>query len=196
MSNFHSTDLGGASTADRQNLQLELRSAASVRWRKLLLRRQWELSFICESFAGMWSQHFPHHDVLTLRLERRPQSRAESYWDAESWKRAARWYHENRQGRTLITEPDPQQVRRVPRLLSNDVSLDAVWRELNAPKNQPTPQVTVEAVMLCVRERGIAALQEPDNKERLSRCDAAARRQINERIGRLLGKKNAGAAAS
>ena len=50
---------------------------------------------------------------------------------------------------------------------------------------RPTPQVVVEAILLCVRERGLAALQEPANQERLLRCDAAARQQINDRIERL-----------
>jgi hypothetical protein len=60
-----------------------------------------------------------------------------------------------------------------------------------ARKQRPTPQTTVEAIMYCVRERGPAALKEPNNQERLSRCDAAARQQINERIERL---KNTGVA--
>ena len=36
--------------------------------------------------------------------------------------------------------------------------------------------------MYSIRERGLAALQEPNNKERLARCDAAAREQIKNRI--------------
>jgi hypothetical protein len=52
-------------------------------------------------------------------------------------------------------------------------------------RNRPTPQVTTEAVLYCVRERGLAALKEPANLERLSRCDEAARAQINERIAKL-----------
>jgi hypothetical protein len=48
-----------------------------------------------------------------------------------------------------------------------------------------TPQSTVEAVIVAVRERGLAALEEPANVERLIRCDRAARAQINERITRL-----------
>jgi hypothetical protein len=39
--------------------------------------------------------------------------------------------------------------------------------------------------MLAVRERGLAALEEAANVERLVRCDQVARRQINERITRL-----------
>jgi hypothetical protein len=51
---------------------------------------------------------------------------------------------------------------------------------------RPTPQTTVEAVMWTVRERGLKALKEAANHQRLSRCDAEARTQINERIEKLL----------
>jgi hypothetical protein len=49
----------------------------------------------------------------------------------------------------------------------------------------PTPQTTIEAVMYCVRERGVAALLEPANQQRLLTCDAAARAEINTRIAKL-----------
>jgi hypothetical protein len=55
----------------------------------------------------------------------------------------------------------------------------------HAPR--PTPQAVVAALLHCVRERGIAALQEPINRERLARCDAVARQQINARIEKLSG---------
>lgn len=51
---------------------------------------------------------------------------------------------------------------------------------------RPTPQVTVEAVMWAVRQRGLPALREPVNQQRLLNCDAAARTQINQRIEALL----------
>jgi hypothetical protein len=53
------------------------------------------------------------------------------------------------------------------------------------PAPRPTPQVTIEAIMICVRERGISALKEPENIERLLRCDAAAKAQIEHRIENL-----------
>ena len=62
---------------------------------------------------------------------------------------------------------------------------EAFYRRLNDPQRFPTPQSTVEAIMWCVRERGIAALHEPRNIERLKYCDEDARRQINERIAKL-----------
>jgi hypothetical protein len=65
------------------------------------------------------------------------------------------------------------------------MSIDGLWHVLNYERQQPTPQTTIEAIMYCVCERGLAAMKEPANQERLSRCDAAARQQINERIARL-----------
>jgi len=55
-----------------------------------------------------------------------------------------------------------------------------------APKPRPTPQTTIEAVMWSVREGGLAALEAADVQERLTRCDAAARRQIKTRIEALI----------
>ena len=53
----------------------------------------------------------------------------------------------------------------------------------------PTPQAAIEAIMHSVRERGLGSLKEPATIERLSRCDAAARSQINCRIDRLINQK-------
>src|SRR5262249_49868098 len=49
----------------------------------------------------------------------------------------------------------------------------------------PTPQVTIEAVMHAVRERGLAALKEPITAARLEHCDAAAKAEIEQRIAIL-----------
>ena len=62
----------------------------------------------------------------------------------------------------------------------NTISIDALYRALNNPR--ATPQTTVEAIMLAVRERGLAALEEAANVECWVRCDQVARRQINKRI--------------
>jgi hypothetical protein len=66
-------------------------------------------------------------------------------------------------------------------------SLDATWHFLNDPRNRPTPQVTIEAIWLCVRERGLKALEEPDNQARLKSCDSAARKEIERRVAKLKG---------
>lgn len=48
------------------------------------------------------------------------------------------------------------------------------------------PSFIIETIMCTVRARGVSALKEPANIERLSRCDAAARKEINKQIGRLI----------
>ena len=68
----------------------------------------------------------------------------------------------------------------------NTMSIDALYRALNTSS---TPQTTVEAIMVAVRERGLAALKDAANVERLARCDQAARAQINRRIARLIEHK-------
>ncbi|MFZ0147017.1 MAG: hypothetical protein WAM72_01490 [Xanthobacteraceae bacterium] len=65
------------------------------------------------------------------------------------------------------------------------ISLGALWDRLNDPRRRATPETVIEAILWTVRERGVAALDEPANIERLSRCDAAAVKIINERIERL-----------
>ena len=155
---------------------------SAARWRKLLLRRRQEVSF---AFEKLWRQYFPQHDHVTLRLKHTARSKTESYWEGQSWRKAAHSYHGTRQDRTLLLELDQKKINRLRRLLSNDTSADAAWQELNAPENRAAPQVTIEAIMVCVRKRGIKALEERANIKRLSRCDESARAQINSRIARI-----------
>jgi hypothetical protein len=56
-------------------------------------------------------------------------------------------------------------------------------------RGRGTPRSTVEAVVWAVRERGVAVLKEPANIERLTRCDATARTEINKRIASLIAAK-------
>jgi hypothetical protein len=72
-------------------------------------------------------------------------------------------------------------------VLSEDwhqMSLGALWDHLN--RTHRTPQTTIEAVVHSVRERGVPALKEPANIERLLECDDDSRIEINERIARLI----------
>jgi hypothetical protein len=77
------------------------------------------------------------------------------------------------------------ETLRIRRLLSDDISLERAWYEINNPRNRPTPQITIEAVIHSVRERCVAALDEPANIERLRRCDVRALTLINQRIAKL-----------
>jgi hypothetical protein len=62
----------------------------AVRWRKLLLRRRDELLFKLHGLEQLWNEHFPNHDLMTLRRKQPEKSAAEAHWDAPSWKVAAR----------------------------------------------------------------------------------------------------------
>jgi hypothetical protein len=91
--------------------------------------------------------------------------------------------------RHLFAAGDPPPRSRGPHCVYNSLQIPEIWSKNQALKPRPprpTPQATIEAIMFCVRERGISALKEPDNIARLRRCDGAARAQINNRIARLL----------
>jgi hypothetical protein len=64
------------------------------------------------------------------------------------------------------------------------VSINAtLWEQ--SSRERGTPQATIEAVMYCVRERGLAALREPANRQRLMTFDDVARAEVNWRIAKL-----------
>jgi hypothetical protein len=69
----------------------------------------------------------------------------------------------------------------------HEMSLGALWDHLNRPRK--TPQTIIEAVIHSVRERGVAALKEPANIERLLACDDDSRIEINERIALIAAKE-------
>lgn len=103
-------------------------------------------------------------------------------WDDKSWREAAKQYHRDRAGWPLIAEIETERLKLLHGLMGDNVSLNNAWHKLNDPRNRPTPQTVIEAVLHAVRERGPAALKEPETRERLSRCDEAARTEINRRI--------------
>jgi hypothetical protein len=132
-----------------------------VRWRRLLILQRAVLS-------QAWLRHFPLHDFATGRLQRHSIDGFD-----EAVEQMAR---ENKVRRKK------QHDGRIPENWE-EISLDALLEHFNA--HRPTPRVTVEAIMLCVRERGVAALSDSDNIKRLSRCSTAAKAEINRRISAL-----------
>jgi hypothetical protein len=61
-------------------------------WRKIILLNR-------SALLAAWPRHFPRHSFCDLRLIRSPLNRADSYWEGEDWKRAARAYHEERKSK-------------------------------------------------------------------------------------------------
>jgi hypothetical protein len=55
----------------------------------------------------------------------------------KAWALAAREYHKQRAGRTLIVETKPERLVRLCELLADDVSLERAWVELSKPPQIP-----------------------------------------------------------
>ena len=110
---------------------------------------------------------------------------AQEAWNAPSWKTAAAEYRLDRAGRPLIVEIEPHRLMRLRRLLDDDVSLQRAWDELNDPRNRPTPDIVVEALMLGLRERGTKALTERKVLQRLSDLSEQQVHDVCERLQRL-----------
>ena len=90
---------------------------------------------------------------------------AASAWEAPSWKVAAREYHEAREhsGGKPPKPSDPQFERRSGHAAS----------------------MTVESLMMGLRERSIAALTEPKVRRRLSECDEQQVAEVGNRLQKL-----------
>jgi hypothetical protein len=85
--------------------------------------------------------------------------------------------------------PTPRAKRDERNIFNNlNESLDSLYSWPNNAQRSPTPKATIDAVMHCVCVRGIAALKEPTNVERMSRCDDAAKDEIKKRISALRGQ--------
>ena len=104
-------------------------------------------------------------------------------WDAPGWKKAAADYQRDRTQLPRHNLPANWHI----------MSVGALWHALNNPRRWPTPQSTIEAVMHCVRARGLDALKEPATRAQLLQCDARAKTEINRRIAALKGEASAAA---
>jgi hypothetical protein len=106
---------------------------------------------------------------------------AASAWEAPSWESAAHEYHEARQrSGDKPQPPDPHLLA----LLDPKASLERAWHELNSLKDRAAA-ATIEALMMGLRERGIAALTEPKVRRRLSECDEQQVVEVGNRLQKL-----------
>lgn len=65
------------------------------------------------------------------------------------------------------------------------MSVGALWEVVNNPRGHRTPQSIVDAIMVAVKARGIAALDEAANVAQLECCGADAKALLNKRIEAL-----------
>jgi hypothetical protein len=142
----------------------EWRYRAAISWRKnLILHRA--------AFSRAWDRMFPKHNFGTGRLRQYP---------LDSFERACD--HAEAAAAKLLRNPRIEHLRK---LLEDDVPIDRVWNDLNGARSRPTPQTTIEAIVLSVQQHGLEALEYPVNVERLSRCSKGAKTEINRRIAKL-----------
>ncbi len=73
-----------------------------------------------------------------------------------------------------------EHIKQLRALLWDEVSLVSAWTLIQ--RRQATARATIEALCMSVKERGIEALTDPTNQDRLRRCDAAAIAEIDRRI--------------
>ena len=76
-----------------------------------------------------------------------------------------------------------EHIKQLRALLCDDVSLVSAWTLIQ--RRQATARATIEAMWQSIQEKGVEALADPDNQDRLRRCDAAAIAEINRRITEL-----------
>ena len=134
-----------------------MRQSRAAGWRKSLLVHR-------GPFLLAWDALFPCHDVVTARFEHYSLDifeRACIRADAEAAKRPV--------------DPKIQWLRSLDHL-----SLDRLYDKFL--RNRPTPQATIEAIWFSLRERGLAAMDEPEVQERWASCDEAAGEEIGRRI--------------
>jgi hypothetical protein len=79
---------------------------------------------------------------------------------------------------------DAADLKRLRRLLDEDVSLERAWHELNEARKRLAPQVTVEALMFSLRSGG-AALASEEVRERLAHMSETQLHEICTRLHNL-----------
>jgi hypothetical protein len=73
-----------------------------------------------------------------------------------------------------------EHIRQLRALLCDDVSLVSAWTLIQ--RRHAAARATIEALCESVKERGVEALTDPTNQDRLRRCDAVAIAEIDRRI--------------
>jgi hypothetical protein len=79
---------------------------------------------------------------------------------------------------------DPADLKRLRRLLDENISLECAWYELNEARKRATPQVSVEALMFSLRSGG-TALERKDVRERLAHINQTQLHEICARLRKL-----------
>jgi hypothetical protein len=104
-----------------------------------------------------------------------------SGWDEDAWHRMVEEEH-----RKLVAKQSPAERARLEwlrRLIDDNVSLEAAWREMRDARD--TPDCVLEAVIVSVHEHGLAALKTAENLDRFRRLDQRQRAELRRRISKM-----------
>jgi hypothetical protein len=156
-------------SCDSRNENLARSYGSVISWRKILILNRGALS-------RAWGVAFPRHDFSAGRLKRYP---------LDTFERAC-----DRAKTAAAKHPRNPRIEHLRKLLEDDVPIDRVWNDISGARRRPTPQTTIEAIMLSVQQHGLEALEYPVNVERLLRCNKGAKTEINRRIAKLRNASN------
>jgi hypothetical protein len=109
---------------------------------------------------------------------------AQGAWNASSWSKAARQYRRARAGHVLIAETNSEDLNRLRRLMSNEVSLDRAWFEIDRAVRErynQAPEATFNACVYELRTYGLPQLSKPNCQRRL--CDLSTAQLKNLIVG-------------
>jgi hypothetical protein len=120
-------------------------------------------------------------DLLKFEDIESEPSLADDAWSAPGWRDAAIDYHKHRGNRVSVIAYTADELARLRGLMADNVTLERAWHEINRPTDCAAAS-TVEALMLALRERGAAALAEPDCQRRLADMSTAQVRDILARL--------------
>ena len=78
---------------------------------------------------------------------------------------------------------EPKRLAHLRQLMADNVTLERAWAEIKrAHFHGRAAESTVEALMLALRERGAAALAEPECQKRLANISTAQMRDVLARL--------------
>jgi hypothetical protein len=100
---------------------------------------------------------------------------AQDAWDSPSWREGAAEYRHRRGNNVLIVEIEPERLKQLRRLMSDNVSLERAWHEINRSARErynEAPEATYHAVVYELRTHGLAQLKQANCQRRL--CDLSA----------------------
>jgi hypothetical protein len=96
--------------------------------------------------------------------------------DAPSWREAAERYHRDRAGRPLIVETDAEHLKRLRRLMRDNVSFGRAGDEIDRAARErynEAPKATYDAIVYELRTYGLPQLKNPSCQRRLADLSAA-----------------------